>query len=50
MVVGEFGTWGLPAAWVPFGAHKFGLVKESCRDARMKVIRLQKHTGPPMAS
>ena len=39
---GGGGRW----ARAPFGAHKFGLVKESCRDAGIKVIRLQKHTRP----
>lgn len=37
---------GRRTARVPFGGHKFGLVKGTCRDAGMKVLRLQKHTRP----
>lgn len=38
---------GRLAARAPFGAHKFGLVMENCRDGGTKAIRLQKHTRPP---
>lgn len=48
MVVGGLcsGEEDSSTARVPFGVHKFGLVKETCRDSGMKVIRLQKHTRP----